>query len=68
MNKIKMRKVNDLTVNEAFEKYVISKRALGVKDITVQTYHYHFSAVSSLLCGIIRSKMMITKSKGNQFN
>ncbi len=49
MSKIKMRKVNDLTVNEAFEKYVISKRALGVKDITVQTYHYHFRVMSKFL-------------------
>ena len=49
MNKIKMKKVKYLTVNEAFEKYVISKRALGVKDITVQTYHYHFRVMSKYL-------------------
>ena len=36
MGKIKMQNLNDLRVNEAFEKFVISKKAKGVKDVTVR--------------------------------
>ena len=49
MSKIKMIKVNDLTVNEAFEKFVISKKAQGVKDVTIKDYHYHFRSMSKYL-------------------
>ena len=42
MGKIKMQNLNDLRVNEAFEKFVFSKKAQGVKDVTVRDYHYHF--------------------------
>ena len=46
MGKIKMRKLNDLKVNEACEQYVISKKARGVKDVTIRTITYHFKSMS----------------------
>ena len=49
MGKIKMRKLNDLKVNEAFEQYVISKKARGVKDVTIRTITYHFKSMSKYL-------------------
>ena len=49
MGKIKMRKLNDLKVNEAFEQYVISKKARGVKDVTIRTITYHSNPCQSTL-------------------
>ena len=49
MRKIKMQNLNDLRVNEAFEKFVISKKAQGVKDVTIRDYHYHFRSMSKYL-------------------
>ena len=49
MRKNKMQNLNDLRVNEAFEKFVISKKAQGVKDVTIRDYHYHFRSMSKYL-------------------
>ena len=44
-----MLNLNDLRVNEAFEQYVISKKARGVKDVTISTITYHFKSMSKYL-------------------
>ncbi len=64
MRKIKMQNLNDLRVNEAFEKYVISKKAQGVKDVMIKDYHYHFRSMSksvSLLRTFGRSHKMLER-------
>ena len=49
MRKIKMQNLNDLRVNEAFEKYMISKKALGVKDVTIRICRNHFQSMSKYI-------------------
>ena len=49
MRKIRMQNLNDLRVNEAIEKFIVSKKAQGVKDVTVRDYHYHFRSMSKYL-------------------
>lgn len=48
MARIKM-KTADLTIEEAFADFIASKKAKGVADKTLQTYHYHFAAVAKHL-------------------
>ncbi len=60
MAKIKM-KYRAATVAESFESFLNSRKANGVVDKTLQTYRYHFSAISKYLDTSIEIDML-TKS------
>lgn len=47
MPKIKMRSpVDSIEIGKAFDEFVLSQTAKGVKEVTLNTYHYHFRSMS----------------------
>ena len=48
MPKMKMKHVS-LTIDEAFEDFINSKAAAGLAEKTLQTYHYHWQAISKYI-------------------
>lgn len=49
MARMKMKKVCETTVEEVFEDFLLSKKAKGTSDKTLETYNYHFRAISKYL-------------------
>lgn len=49
MARMKMKRVFDTTIAEAFAEFIIDKTALGTSEKTLQTYHYHFRSISRFL-------------------
>ena len=48
MARMKMKHVSP-TIEESFSDFINSKKAAGLADKTIQTYHYHFAAIGKYL-------------------
>ena len=46
MERIRMQKRKEITLNEAAEQFVIYKTARGVKEVTARNYKLHFHSMS----------------------
>lgn len=49
MAKMKMRRANETTIKETFEDFLLSKKARGISDKTLDTYAAHFRAIGKYL-------------------
>ena len=46
MNKIKMKNACNIKASEAFDRFVISKQACGLKEVTIRNYRNHYHSIS----------------------
>lgn len=49
MAKMKMKRASETTIAETFEAFLLSKRAKGRNEKTLETYAYHFRAIGKYL-------------------
>ena len=46
MSKIKMKNACNIKASEAFDRFVISKQACGLKEVTIRNYRNHYHSIS----------------------
>ena len=53
MERIRMQKRKEITLNEAAEQFILFKTARGVKEVTARNYRQHFYSMSKFTYNII---------------